>query len=158
MAISPRKNSLFYDITVSKTTVPVYTTKTGTITTSGKNVIGVGTLFVTEVRPGDWMVDINNFDELRKVVSITDDTHLVVDSPFQGDILVAAPFRTVRSRAKQISIANAGATDATVDGEPLIPGETITYPKSNKNPNGSDFIDPFIVVPSATTIHVSIQK
>lgn len=158
MAVSSRKNSIWYDIDTTKTTVPEYTTKSGTYTTSGKNVTGVGTSFKSQVRPGDWIADITNFDELRKVVSVTDDTHLTIDSPFQGDILVATTVKTIRSRAKLISITNTGGSDATIDGNPLIPGETASFPKSNKNPNGSDFIDPFIVVPGATTLHVLIQK
>lgn len=156
--VSAEKNSINYNITTTKTTVPAYLTKTGTIVTSGKNVVGTGTLFVSEVRPGDWIADINNFDELRKVKSITDNTHLTIDSPFAGDILAANPLRTIKSRAKLVSLSNTGGSDATVDGTPLIPGETVSFPKSNKNPNGSDFIDPFIVVPASTTVHVLIQK
>jgi len=156
--VSERKNSKNYILSVTKTTVPAYATKTGTMVTSGKNVIGTGTLFVSEVRPGDWLVDINNFDELRKVVSITSNTHMIIDSPFAGDILAANPVRTVRSRAKMISLSNTGGSDATVDGVALIPGESNSYPKSDKNPNGSDFIDPMIVVPGSTTVKVVILK
>ena len=47
------------------------TTKTGTFSTNGLIVIGVGSLFGTEVQRGDWLYSTTN-NEVRQVVSIYD--------------------------------------------------------------------------------------
>jgi len=157
MAISAQKNSRYLAL-AAKESLPLSALKTGTISSAGNIITGVGTAFKSEVRPGDWIVDLVTNDELRKVISITDDTHLIVDEEFTLVLPALSVIRTVRSRAKMISVTNVGGANATLDGVNIIPGQTTTFPKSEKNPNGSDFIDPIIVDPAATTITYIIQK
>jgi hypothetical protein len=156
MATSLRKNSAYYAVT-TKVTVPATSTKTGTITTAGKNVVGVGTKFTTEIKKGDWIADLVTNNELRVVTDVRDDLFLTIDSAFTADI-AGATLTVVRSRAKQVSLANAGGAAATIDGVTFAVGESVTYPKSNKNPDGKDFIDPLLVNGTGTTIKVQIQK
>lgn len=156
MSISAQKNSLFYAM-AAKDTVPASTTKTGTIATLGINVTGAGTAFRSELKLGDWIVDLAQ-DEVRKVMNIRSDTFLTIDSAFTIDLAALTALVVVRSRAKMISITNAGGADGDVDGVALVSGETVSFPKSNKNPDGKDFIDPLIVDPTGTTIKVLIQK
>lgn len=153
---NPSKNSIYYPVT-SHTVVPAPTTMTGTIKTKGTNVTGVGTLFLSEVKPGDWIVHIAQ-DEVRKIVTRRDDLFLAIDSPFSSDMTLSTAFQVVRSRVKQMSLANSGAGDATIDGNPFMSGETVSFSKSGKNPNGSDFIDPVIVDATGTTVKVEILK
>jgi len=156
MATSNRKNSIYYSIT-SKVTVPATATKTGTITTKGKNVVGTGTKFNSEIKKGDWIADLVTNNELRIVTDVRDNLFLTIDSAFSADI-GGATLTVVRSRAKQISLANAGGATATIDGTTMAVGESVTYPKSNKNPDGKDFIDPLLVNATGTTVKVQIQK
>lgn len=58
---------------------------TGTISSLGINVTGVSTLFNSEVRVGDYLYD-SNTNTVRKVVSITANTSLVIESPFPANI------------------------------------------------------------------------
>lgn len=154
--MSNNKNSQFYALTIHDT-VPASALKTGTIRTIGINVIGTGTLFLSEVKPFDWIVDITN-DEIRKVVTRRDDTYLAIDSPFTSDIAAGHDVRVVRSRAKEISVSNEGAANGEVDNQVFLRGASLTFSKSSKTPNGSDFIDPILVDATGTTIMVSILK
>lgn len=154
--MSNNKNSIYY-LLISSDVVPASQTKTGTIETHGINVIGTGTLFLSEVKPGDFIVDITN-TEARKVTTRRDNLYLAIDSPFTSDLAAGTLLKVVRSRAKEVSIANEGAAAATVDGVPLPINSVITLPKSNKNPNGSDFIDPLFVNATGTEVYVLLTK
>ncbi len=156
--VTAAKNSKFYQITSTKTTVPALSLKTGTIATVGTQLIGSGTSFLSTIQKGDWIVDIVTNNEVRKVVAKFSDTVAQIDSPFSVDIVAGAAFNVVRSRAKHVQISNSGGASATIDGTTMVQGETITYSKAEKLPNGSDFIDPLIVDASSTTVDVSILK
>lgn len=153
---NPSKNSIFYQLTTHDV-VPASSTKTGTIKTAGINVTGTGTLFLSEVKPYDWIVDITN-DEARKVMTRRDDLFLTIDFPFTADFAAGTTLKVVRSRAKSVSIANVGGASATIDGSAFVQGETLTFTKSNKNPNGSDFIDPIFVNATGTACDIQILK
>jgi len=155
MSVTDEKNSGYYSL-AAKSTVPASSTKTGTVSTAGKNVTGTGTLFRSELKPGDWIVDLSQ-DEVRKVDEIRDNTFLVLDSAFTAD-LVGAALVVVRSRVKQVSIGNTGGTNGEIDGVAIIPGQTVNFQKNGKNPDGKDFIDPVIVDPASTTIIIQNLK
>ncbi len=57
---------------------------TGTVSSTGTAVTGVGTAFDTELQIGD--VIGNDISGYRRVISITDATHLVVDSAFNPEL------------------------------------------------------------------------
>ncbi len=154
--MSNSKNSEYYLIT-THTVVPAPSTKTGTIQTVGINVIGTGTAFISEIKPHDWIVDITN-DEARMVTSVRDNNYLAIKSSFTSDFAPGTALVVVRSRAKEISVVNEGAAAGTVDGVAFSRGSVLTFTKSNKLPNGSDFIDPIFVNGTGTTIAVSITK
>lgn len=155
--VTNKKNSVYYQIDNTKAVVPASSTKTGTIVSSDILVTGTNTLFLSEVKPGDWLADIVTNNEVRRVQKVFDNTTLSIDSAFTA-ALVGAAVVVVRSRAKQVSLGNAGGADGTLDGVVMEAGETVTYPKSNKNPDGSDFIDPIIVDATGTRVKVSITK
>lgn len=156
MSITALKNSNFY-LLGAKDTVPASTTETGTIDTNGINVIGTGTLFKSELKTGAWLVSLAQ-DEVRKIMNIRDDGFMTIDSPFTADLAALTALVVCRSRAKLVSITNVGGAPGAVDGVSIEIGETVSFPKSSKNPDGKDFIDPLIVEPSGTTIKVLILK
>lgn len=63
-------------------------TETGTFTTSGTAVTGIGSSFLTEIAVGDLLYSSSN-DEYREVESITNDTNLVLSSSFTSNVLIA---------------------------------------------------------------------
>lgn len=154
--MSNSKNSQYYLVT-THTVVPAPTTKTGTIQTVGIHVLGTGTFFLAEIKNGDWIVDITN-DECRYVTTRRDDTYLAIDSPFTSDFAPGTTLQVVRSRAKEISVANEGAAAGTVDGSAFEADSILTFSKAAKNPDGNDFIDPIFVDGTGTSIAVLITK
>lgn len=157
MSVSSKKNSRYYNL-AAKDTVPASVAKTGTIdiAAGSKNVVGTSTAFKSELKPGDWIVDLAQ-DECRKVMDIRDDEFLTIDSAFTGAVVGIALVVT-RSRAKQVSVANVGGANGTSDGANIVPAQTLNYGKADKNPDGKDFIDPIIVDPTGTTIQIEILK
>ena len=63
---------------------------TGTASSTGTAVTGVGTAFTTELSVGDVLANAAG-DEFREVVSIADNTNLVVDSAYTTDLSTEAP-------------------------------------------------------------------
>lgn len=68
--------------------MPAKVAKTGTITSVGTAVTGIGTLFTTEFQVGDVLWS-NSKNEGRGIVTITDANNIVIESAFTTDILVA---------------------------------------------------------------------
>lgn len=77
------------------------TTETGTITSTGTAVVGTGTDFDGEVEVGDYLVVLNatagKGNEARRVVSIADDTNLVIDAAYSTDVTDEAVILAVKS-------------------------------------------------------------
>jgi hypothetical protein len=157
MSISTIKNDKYYAITNTAAVVPASTTKTGTITTDGVYVNGTGTLFRSELKPGDWIVDVSQ-TECRKVLTIGTDLNLSIDSAFTNPI-VAGALNVVRSRARMISVSNDGGADADVDGVVMKDGAAVTFTTTSKNTYDTNyFIDPLIVDATGTVVKVGILK
>jgi len=57
------------------------TNATGTITSTGTAVVGVGTAFTTEFEVGDYIQEKGN-DQIAKIVAITDDLNMTLDTTF----------------------------------------------------------------------------
>lgn len=68
------------------------TALTGTVTSSGTGVTGVGSAFTTEVAVGDYIG--NPTKGYRKVTAITDDTHITVKSAFDTALAAEAIKKT----------------------------------------------------------------
>ncbi len=71
---------------------PQAKTLTGTITSTGNDVIGTGTKFLTEVKyknnPGLLYRFLFNIEtgEIREILSVNSDTHLVLKNAFAADV------------------------------------------------------------------------
>lgn len=80
------KNSNIISISTD-TTLPAYAVKTGTLseTAGSKEIAGTGTLFTTETKIGDWIVDLTNH-EMRRIVGIGSNTACNVDNSFSNTL------------------------------------------------------------------------
>lgn len=131
-------------------TVPLQVTQTGTITTLGQAVAGVGTKFTNTniIQVGDWIW--NGVYELRKIIEIRSDTILLIEEGFTAELAGAVLYTIKSSRLRAISYVNATIVDATsgIDGVTVKAGEAGTWTKSSGGINASsrvDFIDPVVV-------------
>ncbi|MGL6268055.1 MAG: hypothetical protein ACRC2O_09010 [Chitinophagaceae bacterium] len=100
----------------TKGTIPLPKTLTGTITTdnagtsAGLIVIGVGTIFFTEVYPGDFIYD--NDAAVRKVKAVFSNTMLQLEEKFPASVSGIALKVPKRSYYKSITSRSSGTVDA----------------------------------------------
>ncbi len=152
------KNTIYY-VASTKQTVPLSSTKTGDITTLGAAVIGVGTLFTTELPIGSWVVDLAQ-DEIRQVVTVTSDTLAYMTNAFSSD-LNSTPLEAISAKDAKVvtisvAIAAAGAA-GEIDGSALPAGVPITFSKDSRDRSAArDLVDPIII--DGAAVLVAIQK
>lgn len=97
--------------------VPVYKVGTGVYTNSSgeRAVVGVGTLFTTEVRPLDWLIVSGK--EARQVESVPNDTLIWLREGFSGGSGAGVKvYIAPRSPYKQITIFPQTGSACTIDG------------------------------------------
>lgn len=153
-------NNVFYDTITNKRTVPYNSTKTGTIQTVGTDVIGTGTLFTTEVKVGDFLVDLTQ-NEVHKVVQIQDNTNMYIQEAFTVNLPAATAVVISPSvpRPKEISLlVPVGNPDGKINGKTLIAGAGFNVSKMAKDINGRpDFVDTIVVDATGTSMVVQIN-
>jgi len=112
--------------------IPLPETLTGTITTDnaggevakdGKTVIGDGTIFLTEVFPGDF---IYNGTSVRKVRYVFSDTMLELEQAFPASLTAADLKVPKKNLYKQIVAFCAGTANSIVQEAQLKLGDQIT--------------------------------
>ncbi len=158
------KNDNFYQITDDKQTVPLSVDVTGTISTTGLYITGVGTKFMTnsELKRGFWVTDLTN-NEIRKVDSVLDDTTATLENAFTTDIVAGTTPNVIFATSlniKKLSVAiNPVLTNGAVDGTPLVAGSTLSFGKESKdNTNAFSYIDPIIADATGTVMDVTILR
>lgn len=157
------KNSKFYEVSNAKDTIPASVTGTGTVSTKGIYVTGVGTKFMSlaELGMGFWICDLAN-DEIRKVDGVDSDTVARLTHAFTAD-LSADPLIIVKRTdldIRQVSVSIDGTlTDGEIDGVALLAGNALAFGKPSDSTRGSySFIDPLIADATGTVINVTILK
>lgn len=153
------KNTVFYTTTV-KQSVPLNSNGTGTITTAGKAVVGVGTLFKTEMPAGSWLVSESQ-DQVRQVIRVDSDTEAYIQEAFSSDLGSAAPSIIHSEDAKCVSIAvsnPSGGAAGEIDGYVFAAGSSVAWSKDSRTTSSiRDLVDPIIVDASGTTFQILIQ-
>lgn len=112
----------------TKGTIPLPETLTGTITTdnagtsAGLIVLGSGTIFLTEVYPGDFIYD--NDAAIRKVVAVFSDTMLELEEKFPASVSGIALKVPKRSYYKAITARSSGSADAELQESSFVTGSS----------------------------------
>jgi len=113
----------------SKGTIPLAETLTGTISTDnagtseGLIVVGTGTIFLTELMPGDFLYDGDA--AIRKIRYIFSDTMLELEEKFPADASADPLLRPKNMFYKQIAARSSGTVDAELQESPFELGQTI---------------------------------
>lgn len=99
-------NGQYAEYSNVKDTFPVSTSLTGTVSSAnnGEFLVGVGTLFGTELEIGDWIYIAAN-NEFRQVRSISSNTELYLYKAFTTPLSGATPRRIPCQTYKSISWA-----------------------------------------------------
>lgn len=109
---------------------PLPVAKTGTFSTDnasstgggGKIVVGIGTLFLTELNVGDF---IYNAGKLRRVKSIVSDTMLNLEYAFPASLTTQVVSVPPRKHYKMITAKSVGTADALLQEQAFAQGEAI---------------------------------
>ena len=81
----------FINATISdKRSIPFNVAGTGTVVTANNVITGVGTLFLTEMRVGSYLVSEAQ-NKCIKVIRVDSDTKAVLEYAFTSDLASAAP-------------------------------------------------------------------
>lgn len=155
------KNTEYFLVT-GKQSVPVNVNKTGTISTVGNAVVGVGTLFKTEMHAGSWLVDESQ-DEVRRVMRVESNTLAYLSDAFTADIAALTtpsviPKNSMNVRSVSLYI-DAALADGEIDGIVLAAGTLIKFEKNSDNKRDKySFIEPVIVDGTGTSIAVTVLR
>ncbi len=140
-------------------TIPRSTTKTGTIATAANSVTihGTNTLFLAELKVGNWLCDTTNY-EVRRIRAINSDTVVIVDQPF-SNVLTTTAVKTIDVSdlfSEVYAMIKSGDTDGKVDGKTMANGvpylasvkSSIQVPYANK-------VDPITFDATSTNIYIT---
>lgn len=160
-------NDQFITVTTKRTIPDQQTALTGTVSAvaGAVTVVGVGTIFQTEIGSGisqvqapskvaqnGFLVDLTN-SELRRVSQVIDDTTLLLESGFTNALAGATIYYVPSSKAKFMGITCNTAT-VTVNGATLPAGQSINYGNEN---DSTYVVDPLLVDASGGSASVTIQ-
>ena len=113
------------DVTLAHSSALVYsassalTTLTGTGSTSGSTLTGVGTLFATEV---DYKVYLKYGSEYRQIAYVNSNTSAILDAPFSSNMPAGTTLQIVKAdlRNRERSASNSIYVNANVTTGPLL--------------------------------------
>ena len=148
-------------IITGKQSIPVSANKTGTISTVGTAVVGVGTKFITEMPPGSFVVDLNAW-ELRRVASVSSDTLAYLVNAFSVDISAGTTPNLIHAalpfpaRPAEIAISIDGANPNGLLFNQSFGGELDLSKAQRDRSSASDRVDPIIVDATGTFMNVLV--
>lgn len=156
MAMNYTNNN--YTVISDKRSIPFNSPLTGTISTIGNVVIGVGTKFRTELPVGSWLLDLPNW-ELRKVMRVDDDFRVDLDHAFTADMAALTVGQAIHydiANAIEISIEVIASNPPAVLNNASFSGILTLSKASSTRSGNNDRVDPILVDASATEMKVEV--
>lgn len=153
--MTAKSNSTWEAPITSKVTIPASVAISGTLTSVGTVVTGIGTDFQNDVKLGDWIYDAAQ-NEIRQIKSISERTEVFhLTRAFSVDLAAIAAVRVPESDLQELSLSNDGAAAGAIDGNTFPSGKIATFDKKNTvNMGANRFIDPKVVDGTGTSIAV----
>lgn len=134
-------------------TVPEWTLETGTYTTNGRMVTGVGTSFTTEFKKRESLFS-SGVQECQQIESIQEDTVMWLRNPFTTDVAPAEAVKRV-PRCALNTIKVKALTGATVTVNNVALAATDTYEVTNNGALNYPYVDPVAVKVTAGTAEIT---
>ncbi len=134
---------LTYETITDKRSVPFNSPGTGTCSTRGVAINGLGTLFSTEMQAGSCLVNLST-NEAIKVIRVDSNTKAFLEKPFLADMTAITPqiIAKHKVKAKKIKLVTAAAN--FINGKPFT--GTFEIDKLGNSRSGRpDLIDPIVV-------------
>lgn len=145
----------FINATITdKRSIPFNSAGTGTIVTKERVITGTGTLFLTELPVGSYIVSETQ-NKCIKVVRVDSDIKAVLEYAFASGLTSAAPsiIKAHQTKVKSITLNTSSAN--FVNGGAFTGTMTITK-GGNEGSRRSDLIEPIIIdsTAGATTVQI----
>lgn len=157
------KNSNYKYLSNEIVSAPLSSVGTGTVSSDDKALIGVGTLFTTEIPKGSWVIDFAN-NELRQVDRVESDTLAYLTEAFSTDLAALSQLDKIHSMdcnavSISVQVLSSAAADITIDGEIFPKGASITFSKDSRDRSGKrDLVDPIIIDATGSTAMLLIME
>ena len=145
---------LIRETVTDKRSIPFSSQGTGTASTRGIAITGLGTLFMTEMRAGSYLVNLDT-NEANKVYRVDSDTVAFLEKPFLADITAATPkiIKAEQVKMKKVKLVTASAN--FIDGKAYT--GTFEIDKLGDNRSGRpNLIEPIILDSTAGATIVEI--
>ncbi len=150
-----------YDAPISGVAViPSEEALTGTITSDGTTVTGVGTSILADINRDDWIWDSNQ-KEVRQVRDVSNRLEvLYLKKPFTANIAAPIALEVVRdSELEELSLLiDVGQPDGELEGQVLKSGTPVSFKKESPTRGRKGFISPKVVDGTNTIIRVITIK
>lgn len=162
MATRNYKNDNVEILSGEVATIPRATTGTGTIAATSVSVTihGTGTLFLTDLKVGNWLCDLTNY-EVRKIKSVVTDTLVIIDRPFSNALTTTA-VNTVDTNdlvQEVFAVIKDGLADGVVDGKVMTNGVPFLWGrKSSIQISDANKVDPITFNATGTTITITTVR
>lgn len=163
MATVNYKNSQYKYLDNEVVSAPLSSVGSGTVSSDGKALIGVGTAFTTEIPKGSWVIDFSN-NELRQVDRVESDTLAYLTEAFSTDLSVSSQLDKIHTMdcdavSISVQVLSSAAANITIDGETFPKGASITFSKDSRDRSGKrDLVDPILIDATSTTAMLLIMK
>ena len=145
---------LISEVISDKRSLPYNISGTGTVETFGVAIVGVGTLFTSEMKAGSYLVDLDQ-NECRKVVRVDSDAKAFLEIPFTSNLASGTPqiIPWYASGPKLISVYSSGNYE--LNGETITGG--VTAEKTGNDRSGRrDLTEPVVIDATASGAQIEI--
>jgi len=139
-----------------KRSVPFNSPGTGTCSTRGVAITGLGTLFSTEMQAGSCLVNLATNEAIR-VYRTDSDTLAFLEKPFAADMTAITPQIIAKHKVKVKKIKLVTAAANFIDGEAFT-GTFEIDKLGNSRSARPDLIDPIVVDSTAGATVVEIDN
>jgi hypothetical protein len=143
-----------YEVVTDKRSIPFNQAGTGTITTFGTAIVGVGTAFLTELKAGSYLVSESQW-ETRRVYRVDSDTSAFMDEAFTSDLGSAAPSIIPWYLAKAVEIDLKTSSNILLDNKAFTGILNISKASRDRS-SARDIVKPIMVDATGGTLNVNI--
>ncbi len=145
---------LVNEIISDKRSLPYNVAGTGTLSTRGIAINGLGTLFSTELKAGSYLVNLPTNEAIR-VYRMDSNTVAFLEKPFAADMTAVTPqiIPAHVANPKLISISSTGAIE--VNGK-AFDGTMSMEKTGNDRSSRRDLIEPVVIDATANATQIEI--
>lgn len=135
--------------------IPFNVAGTGTITTFGKAIVGVGTKFMKEMPAGSYLVNLSTWQAYR-VYRTDSDTLAFLEKVFTSNISPGSTPQIIHANLAKVKSITLNTSDSIKVQNANFTGAMTITKSGNSGSDRADLIEPIIIDATGHTVEVSI--